>query len=828
MLNKIFSNGFTQGLVKVVLSPLYFSKLLLGRFDDKKHLEKIAKDVASYGKRHEVPGRDFPVIGEKIPAHLLDTKGDWLVASDGVPLTSKIHPNELYTGYISPAVPIYMLAGAMLLALNIVLSALHLQTFSLALLAVYSFFFIRIVGFWQFVLFAITAFPFTFLSNGGSIPFAGTAQNLTSKVPFLMSLLPALYIFEFTRRYNKNYYSSLANNSLRQVSNVKAKVSEARKLQAVNASMDSSPIFEAGEALGVTAAKGDELGSDKGQTFAWSLRDFRTNVLSQGKTQVGKSSGALKPAGIFIANNRVDGEAPDSIIVSCGKRQLTRDFVEAGIVKQEHRIHPDFMNFNWIHQMASRPAVLMNEIFKAVQGKNTKNDHWSLSGKIAGECGITLHTALIDLGFGDISQASYFATMREVKLSMTEGENISNEDKDIAPLIKPLLDKKALAVTEEEKQAIDGHIAKIKADEAARRATETKLGLIDKLAKHPDFANEQSMLCRAINNYELIFAKSSEERSGVFSTLEAWIDMFTSNEKLNKWSFVKESDLILRELVRTGGRYSIELPEEEFGTAGPVITALILKFMKIYFLEDRPIDHNPEYPYFHIFMDEAHMIASESLPEDMSLLLSKRVSYKVAFQMDESMLTRFDEAYLKTLKENCHIKIIFPSSEKTLESFSNNAGFINTRTTTVEQHTTDLVATEQRKVESEWFNPNSENRAYLKSIFRNTHKKYVRGWIGSKSNSMKNAKTGAMFNGLLSDYPHTVSVQNSEKQEPLFSKADFTKYFAEPFVCVIEAKVAGVLRRDFVRVQPMNNKGERVQVSANDKIMKMIEEEVNN
>ena len=828
MLNKIFSNGFTQGLVKVVLSPLYFSKLLLGRFDDKKHLEKIAKDVASYGKRHEVPGRDFPVIGEKIPAHLLDTKGDWLVASDGVPLTSKIHPNELYTGYISPAVPIYMLAGAMLLALNIVLSALNLQTFSLALLAVYSFFFIRIVGFWQFILFAITAFPFTFLSNGGSIPFAGTAQNLTSKVPFLMSLLPALYIFEFTRRYNKNYYSSLANNSLRQVSNVKAKISEARKIQAVNSSMDDSEIFEFGEGMGVTAAKGDELGSDKGQTFAWSHRDMRTNMLFQGKTRTGKTATGLTPIAFAIAQFQIKGEAPDSMIVSCGKRTLPVTFAEAGLIKPEHRIHPDFMNFNWIHQMASRPSVLMNEIFKAVQGKNTKNDHWSLSGRIAGECGITLHKALIDLGFGDISQASYFETIRAVKLSMTEAENVRNDDEDVTHLIKPLLEKMALAVTNQEKVAIQGHINKIKADQALKRSTETKLGLIDKLAKHSDFTNEQSMLCRAINNYELIFAKSSEERSGVFSTLEAWLDMFTSNEKLNKWSFVKESDLILRKLASKGGRYTVELSEDEFGPAGPVLTALIFTFMSIYFKEDGPIDNNPSDPYFHVILDEAHLIASEGLPGDMSTLLSKRVSFKVAFQMDESMLTRFDEAYLKTLKDNCHFKVLFPSSEKTLESFSNSAGFINTRTTTVDQHTTDLVATEQRKVESEWFNPNSENRAYLKSIFRNTHKKYVRGWIGSKSNSMKNAKTGAMYNGLLSDYPHTVSVQNSEKQEPIFSKADFTKHFAEPFVCAVISKVGGVDRRDFVRVQPMNSKGQRVQVSANDKIMKMIEEEINN
>lgn len=804
----LFSNKLTQGIVKVVLSPLYLSKVLLSRFDSEASIEKAHAEIEQFGKRHEVPGRDYPIIGDKIPAHLLDEMGPWEVSSDGVPLTAKFHDNEVYTGYISPAIPLYMLAGVMLIALNIILSALNLQYFSLGLLAIYSFFFIRMMGFGTFFLFALSAFPFTFLSHANSIPMiGGLVSNMGSnlnKIAFVVSLLPALFIYGFTRRYNKNYYATLANNSLKYVSNSKAQISEARKLQAVNAALDKSNIFYFGEALGATARKGDALGPDKGQAFAWSHIDMRTNILFQGKTQTGKTSAGLKPIGMFISANQIEGEAPDSMIVVCGKRTLPKDFVQAGIVKNEHRIHPDFINFNWIHQMASRPAVVAHEIYKAVSGKNAKSDHWALSGKMAFEVAITMHRALIELNISDISQNAYFKTVRDVQFSMSETTN-ANESAELAKLVA--------GKTEEEAKAITANFAQDK-----------KTGLIDKLMNHPDFIKEESMLSRAINNYELIFAKTPEERSGVFSTLAAWIDMFTSGETLNKWNFVKESDLILKELARDGGRYTVELSEDEFGPAGPVLTTLIFKFMNIYFLEDRPIDHNPEYPYFHIFMDEAHLVADDNLPGFMSLLLSKRVSFKVAFQMDESIIERFSESYLKTLKENCHIKVIFPTSEKTLENFSNGAGFINPKDKKMETFTKDILATMQNKTSSEWLNRNSENRSQLKSMFRNTHKKYVRGFIPKVENFSKDAKTGNTHDQLLTNYPNTVSVVNSERQEPIFGKADFTKHFSEPFVCVVEAKVAGVIRRDFVKVRPMNNQGQRVDVSATEKIMKLLKE----
>lgn len=810
MLGKIFTNKITQSIVKVAVLPLYASKLLLAHFNANKHLAQISKNIDSYGNRHEVPGKDYPQIGNKIPEHLLDTKGEWLLAKDGTPLSSKFLENELYTGYISPAVPLYMLVGAMLVSLNIVFSAMNLQNFSMALLAVYSFFFVRMLGFGTFFWFALTAFPFAIISQLSSFPMVGQllgeTKGLMSKAPFIVSLLPALFIYFNTRTYLKNYYASMANESLTHVTSYKAQIDEGRLTQAVNAISDTSAVMIFGESLGVTASKGDPYGPDKGKAFALTHLDLRTNTLVEGKTQTGKTTGFLIPVANHIAHNQIEDEAPDSFIVACGKRTLPKAFAENGLLEDKYRIHPDFMKVNWIHEMAQRPEFVSYEIKKAIEGSKGQNTHWTLSAQIAFECSLTIHSALIDMAHGNTSQNSYFQTIRDVQLSMSEADNAKDDEE---------LKKLVAGKTPEEAKEI-----------AAQFASQKKATLINKLMGHDDLVNPESMLSRAITNYDMIFAKTPEERSGVFSTLAAWIDMFTANPKLNAWSFVTadQNEMHLREWVRSGVRASIELSQDEFGLAGPIITKLFFRFFASYILEERPLDRHPSYPYFHIFLDEAHMIADENLAENMSLLLSKRVSYKVAFQMDESILAKFDESFLKTLKDNCHIQVTFDSSEKTLESFSNGAGFIHRKKRKVNQHTRDIVQTVSKKAGSEWLNLNSENRAYLNKMFRHVHKKYVRGFIPSVHNFKMN-KQGAVVRELLSNYQHAVTVVDSEQQEPIFSKSDFTNQFAKPFTCAVKAKVAGVVRRDFVRIQPMNNKGQRVNVSAQAKIQEIVERE---
>ena len=810
----ILKNKFISGLTKAVIFPVTFAKLALSRFDSESYLDKSIKEVHSYGRRHEVPDENFPKIGHLIPKHLIDNKGAWRVAPDGQSLATKIHENEVFTGYISPAIPLVYLVGAMLVALNIVLKGIFpsLQIPMAFMLLGYIYFLSKVQGFGTALFFAFCAFPMFGISSLQSyVPgmLAGQldkAKSVMTAVPFLVSLLPALFIWYQTRRVVKTYYASLANKGFASGGSVSTEINPQRQLQAINSAADKSDIFRFGEALGATARKGDVFGSDEGQDFCASHKDLRTNILTEGASQKGKTAIILKPLARFINSAVFPNEngRPDSIVVACGKNTLTKDFAESGFINT--RIHPLYCSLNWINQFSHRPEFITNEIVKAVGGKNQKNDHWTLSGKIAFECSITIHRALIDMMHGNKSQNSYFQTIKDIQLSMAEQEAAKDD---------PELKKQLKGKTEEEQEEI-----------LAQFAQKKKMSIIDKLNGHPDLVNEKSMLSRAVKNYEMIFAKTPEERSGVFSTLAAWIDMFTSNPLLNEWSFVEESEVNFREKTEQGDNISLELAEDEMGPAGPVLTRIMLKFMSSDLINERPIDHNPAYPYFHFFLDEAHLIADDNLADTMSVCLSKRFSYKLAFQMDESILTRFSEAFLATLKHNCHIRVTFDSSEKTLKDFSQNIGTAYVYEPVQTTNSIDLVATTAQKASLEWFDETSEKRSYLKKWFRSTHKYFVIGDLKETSaeSQFKSLAGSKINNKPLLIYDNVVKVERSKEPVPIIGMADFTKYFSEKFVFAITAKVGDVVRRDFVRGQPMKNDGTRINV-AEANLKKLLEEE---
>ena len=806
--SKIINN-----LVSLVCLPLKFAVPLFKRFDSEKAINQARKQVDSYGMRHEVPGRDYPEIGHKIKDHLLDTKGDWLVGPDGESLTTKIHENELFTGYVSPAIPLVYLVGIFIIAMNMIATAIYppLALPIIAILIAYLYGLYKIEGFGAAFGFAMLTFPVFAISQvqkflAMSIPAMssqlGAMNSTIISGPFIfsfaISLLPALFIYFKTSKTVKDYYSTLANNGLIHRSSIKFNLNPERELQAINSAADDSELFDLGEALGITAKKGDVFGPDKGQRFKLSHLDLKVNLLSEGKTRTGKTACVLKPLAMFIRDAFYPGEGKDFIIVACGKNTLTKDFVAANIVKT--RIHPNHMKLNWIHEFSVKPEFISNEIVKAVQGKNQKNDHWTLSGKIAFECGLTIHRALIEMGHGNKSQNSYFQTIKDIQLSMSE--DVAEFDQQNPEFLKQIAGK-----SEEE-------IALIKKELTKKFANSQKSSIINKLIGHPDLVNEETMLYRAISNYEMIFAKTPEERSGVFSTLASWIDMFTSNVMLNKWSFIEESEngFTFKQLTEQGDNVSIELAEDELGLAGPILTKLFFKFMSSYMILNRQ-DNNPTDPYFHFFLDEAHLIADENLADIMSVCLAKRFSYKLAFQMDESILSRFSESYLATLKENCLIQMTFNSSAATLKSFSENNGYAYTLESVIDSSNIDLIGTIKLKAGYEWFNINSEKRDYLRKLFRRTHSKFSKGQIKTMEAISFNKK-GANSDPLQSTSKKVQALYSKEPM-PIFGKADFTNHFSEPFVMAVNAKVAGVPRRDFVRCQPMNNKGERINVSQN-------------
>ncbi len=808
-------------LVSLVCLPLKFTVPIFKRFDSEKAINQARKQVDSYGMRHEVPGRDYPEIGHKIKDHLLDTKGDWLVGPDGQSLTTKIHENELFTGYVSPAIPLVYFVGIFIIAMNMIATAIYppLAVPIIAVLIAYLYSLYKIEGLGSAFGFAFFTFPVFAIAQIQEI-FAKFSPTVSSQIgalnsgivsgPFIfsfaISLLPALFIYIKTRNTVKKYYSTLANNAFINNSSIKFTLNPERELQAINSAADDSELFDLGESLGVTARKGDAFGPDKGQRFKLSHLDLRVNLISEGKTRTGKTACVLKPLAMFLRDAFYPNEGKDFIIVACGKNTLTKDFVAANIVKT--RIHPNYMNLNWIHEFSVKPEFISNEIVKAVQGKAQKNDHWTLSGKIAFECGLTIHRALIDMKYGNPSQNSYFQTIKDIQLFMSE--DVAEFDQQNPEYLRQIEGK-----TEEE-------IASIKKELTKKFANSQKSSIINKLIGHPDLVNEESMLYRAISNYEMIFAKTPEERSGVFSTLASWIDMFTSNTMLNKWSFVEESDngFTFKKLTEQGDNVSIELAEDELGLAGPILTKLFFKFMSSYMILNRQ-DNNPTDPYFHFFLDEAHLIADENLADIMSVCLAKRFSYKLAFQMDESILSRFNESYLATLKENCLIQMTFNSSAATLKSFSENNGYAYIYTSQNKTQNIDLVGTVQNKANIEWFNVNSEKREYLRKWFRSSHYKFSKGEI--KEIGPMSFTDKGVNNDPLQSTSNKYQAVRSQEPMPIFSKTDFTNYFSEPFVMAVNAKVAGVPRRDFVRSQPMNNKGERIDVAKN-ALQKLIEQ----
>ena len=804
MLNKLVNNKITRAIGSALLFPMKASKIMFSRFDHEGQLNEISKEIESYGRRHEVPNENHPKIGKLIKKDLLDKKGDFLVAPDGRPISAKLHDNDIYTGFVSPAMPVVYLLGSSLVALNMIFNAMSpsLSQYSTIALIAYAYFLMRVDGFvrvpshyrnilvWFYhrfdgffnaLGFLACTFPVIAIKQtqemlSSHLPSGlnailgsfGTSNNLAT---ILISMLPALWILKKTNGVVKAYYSNLANRNLKEPEEGTAQINKDRLLQAVNSAMDKSEILKLGDSLGVTAYKGDIFGPDKDQDFCVSHEDLRINAVIQGRTRAGKTSAQIKKIILLLAKAIYPGESkPDSLIIACGKNTLTKQMASVGII--DLRIHPKHVKLNWIHQFANRPEFISNEIVKAVQGKNAKNDHWTLSGKTTFECSLTIHRALIDMGHGNKSQQSYFNTIKEMQLSMSEAETVQ----ETPELLEQLKGK-----TKEE-------IAQIKKDFAAKFSTAQKSSIINKLLGHPDLVNEKSMLFRAINNYEMIFAKTPEERSGVFSTLSAWIDMFTANESLNEMSTVEESEVIFKDIVNQSQNMTLEFAEDEFGPAGPIITKLIIKFMTSYMLNDRE-DNNKNDPYFHFIMDEAHLIANEKLADDMSTCLSKRFCFKLAFQMDESMTDTFGEAFLAKIKENCDYQATYNSSAATLKSFSESVGTTYTKYRTANNQVVDIVGTASSKAKTEWVNEKSINAKYLRNMFRSEHNKYVKGAILNDS-SYKSGNDEYQFNPMV-NYTNTKYVNKSKEPEAIFAKEDFTKQFSTPFVCRSEERRVG-------------------------------------
>lgn len=310
---------------------------------------------------------------------------------------------------------------------------------------------------------------------------------------------------------------------------------------------------------------------------------------------------------------------------------------------------------------------------------------------------------------------------------------------------------------------------------------------IDYLKDRPQ---NQGLLSDAIQYYKTKVPQMDERtRGNILSTCAAWLAPLMSHPKTLPWTAVEKGVDVT--CCLRGGIVGVNVPANEYGDAGAIITALV-KTRIFTAVRRRKADwqrNGVDKPML-MLVDEAQAVIGKAELDIFPVARSLGLMGVYATQSVDEFYGRFGEHQALALLNNFRSFVTFSSSASTIEWVMNRTGHTSTRMKTYKTGRADAGFAAQLAAGSPVFDTDHPDRKHMRAFARD----HVGGvWSVAKQGL-------SQLGGMRIDLDYTTGYE--EVQQPLLTHERADAYLAAPQHAVMQVMRAGVRRRDIVRTEP--------------------------
>lgn len=575
--------------------------------------------------------------------------------------------------------------------------------------------------------------------------------------PIIAALLP---ILSYRMAYNKKVKMLL--NAAKNVSTdgPKTKIIPAKFIQQIDAKNDKSQLITIGLSTGTLSDLGDYFAPDGGKDIKLSVNDLTTHFIVFGSTGTGKTSGLLRPIISQLiqyddknVKTNIDlNKRKYGIMVADGKGQLALDFIKVLDVS----IHPDYLkNFNVIENI--QPEILADTLFKLNDGEKSSDPFWPNSARDMIYYAAVILNVYTELGLRTVTVSDLV---------------------DIMSLIttKPEVDETTNKISHEIK---------------------------DVMSRHNDYAEDGTIVNDAIKYFrDFQINNPDDTRNSIFAVARSWLAPFFQSEKLRNWAECDKSDFVFDDILN-GLRIGLLLPENEFGAAGLIVTALLKA--RLYKLIQSRGDSRDGKNNKQVFLviDEAQKVIDDLDLAILPIARSLKLSCIYATQNIEGIVNRFNEQATLQLLDSFGSILSYRSSAGTLkyiqERIGNGEIWLSQHTT---QKSMDIASSAENLLKSVIYDLNNPYASTIQKKFGGMHDDFSEHMSSNVLSPKESNKIQSQNGGEMSS--HFSYYEKLDQPRPFFNE-DGMQLLNQKFNAIVILNRAGVPRRDIIKTYPLDN-----------------------
>lgn len=550
----------------------------------------------------------------------------------------------------------------------------------------------------------------------------------------------------------------------------------ARREQAQRAAKDSSHFIRLGTARGIFTKKLDGFASDEGLPFGLTSSDLSTHLVCYGETGTGKTSAVMRP----VFANWVAGKS-GGVLVLDGKGSLAEDLLarrsDALLIK---------------------PGVKLG----LIEGLSPSDVVMALSQQTTQ-----------DAGEGS-SASAFFVTQAREQLrhgavfleALIEVESASSDTRTWFWTLADLVRLLQLMNGEEGERNLAIEFVGSGHQEATA----------DGLLTDDEEATADGLLTDALSYFKSALPDLADEtRSSIWSTVQSWLTPIMGHPDLVRWAKTETGEDVT--IAVRGGIVGVCLPSFRYGVAGGMVQSLIKQrlFVSIRRRAVRDWKAEGETPVLFL-IDEAQEIVSQADQAMLPVARSLGAVCCYATQDYENFVVKFGPHGAAAVDGNFRSVITLKASEATFQHVQKRFGIVEQLKWNKPGIGLNFIQTAKAQLASPLFDRNHPDASYFRSL-------RLKGVGGFRPVSRSSNWKQVAFHGVSEVDPRSVGRSNlvfdaavdpitssGWKAEPLLAAEDWQTYLSEPFVAVAMVMRGGVVRRDFIRTQPIFDVPEEV------------------
>ena len=580
--------------------------------------------------------------------------------------------------------------------------------------------------------------------------------------PIMAALLP---LVSYKMAYNKKVKQLLNAADNVSTNGPKTKIVPAKLIQQLDAKNDTSQLITVGLSSGTLSQLGDYFAPDVGKEVKLSVNDLTTHFIVFGSTGTGKTSGLLRPIVSQLIqhddkNVKVNVDLDKrkyGIMVADGKGQLALDFIKVLDVA----IHPDYLkNFNVIENI--QPEILADTLFKLNDGEKSSDPFWPNSARDMIYYASVILNVYVELGLRTVT-------------------------------VSDLVDVMSLIATKPD------------VDDATGKVTHE---IKDVMSRHNDYAEDGTIVNDAIKYFRDFQVNNPDDtRNSIFAVARSWLAPFFQSEKLRNWAECDKSDFVFDDILN-GLRVGLLLPENEFGAAGLIVTALLKA--RLYKLIQNRGDSRDGKANKQVFLviDEAQKVIDDLDLAILPIARSLKLSCIYATQNIEGIVARFNEQAALQLLDSFGSILSYRSSAGTLKYIQERIGqgeiWISQN---MSQQPMNLASSAENLLKSVIYDLNNPYASTIQKKFGGMHNDFSEHVSASVSSPKEKKISQSQKGGEISS--HFSFYQKLEQPAPFFND-DGMQLLNQKFNAIVILNRAGVPRRDVIKTYPLDNNFQRI------------------